>query len=190
MEMSSARHLPLQRDTVWEALNDPAVLEACVPGCEHMERVEADVYQTAVTTKVGPVKARFRGHIRITEAQPPQSYTLSFEGQGGAGFAKGQAEVALEADGEGGCHIRYAARATVGGKLAQVGSRLLDGTARKLSDQFFDNFTRHLGGDPAPEAPAGAASGDAAAPGERAAETAADDAGGRRGWKFWKRGER
>lgn len=192
MEMTSDRHLPLERDTVWEALNDPAVLQACVPGCESMERLEADVYQTAVTTRVGPVKARFRGHIRITDAQPPERYTLSFEGQGGAGFAKGAADVALEADGEGGCHIRYVARARVGGKLAQVGSRLLDGTARKLSDEFFDNFTRHLGGDPAATAePAeGAAAGDAEAQTAGApGKAAGGEASAGRGWKFWKRGE-
>jgi len=187
MEITSARHLPLEQDTVWQALNDPQVLQVCVPGCELMERLEADAYQTAVTTKVGPVKARFRGQIRITESQPPRSYTLSFEGQGGAGFAKGQADVALEADGEGGCHIRYVARAKVGGKLAQVGSRLLDGTARKLSDQFFDNFVRHLGGDPAAAADGDAEAGASAAAGAGSDE--ADDAGSGRGWKFWKRGE-
>lgn len=193
MEMTSARHLPLERDTVWEALNDPEILQACVPGCEAMELVEAEVYQTAVTTKVGPVKARFRGHIRITDSVPPERYTLTFEGQGSAGFAKGEADVELEADGDGGCHIRYVARAKVGGKLAQVGSRLLDGTARKLSDQFFDNFTRHLGGDPAPAATEQPAAGSGTADGPGAGEAAADAEGGGsnsgRGWKFWKRGE-
>lgn len=191
MEMTSARHLPLERDTVWEALNDPAVLQACIPGCEAMERLEADVYETAVTTRVGPVKARFRGHIRITDAEPPERYTLSFEGQGGAGFAKGSADVELEDDGDGGCHIRYVARAKVGGKLAQVGSRLLDGTARKLSDQFFDSFTRHLGGEPVPAGEEAASDGnDAPAAAESAGgDAAAGASGSGRGWKFWKRGE-
>lgn len=145
MELQNERHLPWPRERVWEALNDPAFLQLCIPGCESMEQLEDNRYDALVQAKVGPVKARFRGLISVADLIPPESYTLRFEGQGGAaGFARGEADVQLVSADDGGSILRYSARATVGGKLAQIGSRLVQATARKMADQFFDNFTAHL----------------------------------------------
>ncbi|MGD8429185.1 MAG: carbon monoxide dehydrogenase subunit G [Ectothiorhodospiraceae bacterium] len=146
MDMNNERQLPLPQQQVWEALNDPEVLAACIPGCESMEEVEENVYRATVTQKVGPVKARFKGRVTVSEQQPPSAYRLSFEGDGGsAGFAKGEADVTISEEGDG-SRIGYTVKATVGGKLAQVGSRLVDGAARKTADKFFDNLVEHLGG--------------------------------------------
>ena len=151
MEMNGSRTVPADIETTWRALNDPEVLKACIPGCESVERVSDNEYRLTMTARVGPVSARFTGRIVLADIVAPTSYTLSFEGQGGAaGFAKGEARVAL-ADNNPGTRIDYQAKAQVGGKLAQIGSRLVDGAAAKVADDFFARFADRLGG-PAPAA--------------------------------------
>lgn len=173
MELQSDRHLPLPRQLVWDALNDPAVLRHCIPGCESMDVIDEAKYEAVVLAKVGPVKARFRGHVTIADHVPPERYTLVFEGQGGAaGFARGEAEVMLLHSDDGASILIYSARATVGGKLAQIGSRLVQATARKLADDFFDNFVARL-------QPSDGASAESAPPSPTAEETK------KRNWKFW-----
>ena len=140
MEMASEQRIPAPREKVWAALNDPAILQAAMPGCESFEAVGDNQFSARVTTKVGPVKARFTFQVNLTAVDPPNGYTINGEGQGGAaGFAKGSADVGLEADGSD-TLLRYKVSANVGGKLAQLGARLIDGTARKLADEFFGNF--------------------------------------------------
>lgn len=178
MELQNERHLPWPRERVWEALNDPDFLQRCIPGCESMDAVSAHQYDAQLQAKVGPVKARFRGQVSVNDLIPPESYTLRFEGQGGAaGFARGEAEVQLSDANGSGSILRYSARATVGGKLAQIGSRLVQATARKMADEFFDNFTTEL------EADAGAAVVDT----ESLPDPASDptQASNKSSWKFW-----
>ena len=146
MDMSGSRTVPADIETTWRALNDPEVLKACIAGCESVERVSDNEYRLTMTARVGPVSARFTGRIVLADIVAPTSYTLSFEGQGGAaGFAKGEARVAL-ADNNPGTRIDYQAKAQVGGKLAQIGSRLVDGAAAKVADDFFARFADRLGG--------------------------------------------
>lgn len=179
MEMKNEQHLPLPRETVWEALNDPAVLQACIPGCESLEKTGENAYDATVNAKVGPVKAKFKGRVTLTELNPPVSYTMSFEGQGGqAGFAKGEASVQLD-ETDGGTRVGYVANAQVGGKLAQLGSRLVKGAAEKTANEFFENFVRHMGGGEAGAEPAGEA-----AEGTGEAGPAAAAAGGQRPWAW------
>jgi carbon monoxide dehydrogenase subunit G len=148
MEMNGSRIVPVDIDTTWRALNDPEVLKACIAGCESVERVSDNEYRLTMTARVGPVSARFTGRIVIADIVAPTSYTLSFEGQGGAaGFAKGEARVLL-VDNNPGTRIDYQAKAQVGGKLAQIGSRLVDGAAAKVADDFFSRFADRLGGPP------------------------------------------
>jgi len=140
MEMSGEYRIEAPREAVWRALNDPEVLKECIPGCEEIERRSDTEFAAKVMAKVGPVKARFAGVVTLSDLNPPAGYTISGEGQGGvAGFAKGGAEVTLEEDG-GATVLRYTARGAVGGKLAQIGSRLVDATAKKMSDEFFGRF--------------------------------------------------
>lgn len=142
MEMTGEQLIPLPQQRVWEALNDPGVLKACIPGCESIEKVSDTEYKVAMTAAVGPVKARFAGKLLLADLNPPTSYSLSFEGSGGAaGFGKGNAQVRLAPDGET-TRLTYTAKATVGGKLAQVGSRLIDGVAKKMADDFFSKFNQ------------------------------------------------
>jgi carbon monoxide dehydrogenase subunit G len=142
MELTGEQILPEPRERVWEALNDPAILKASVPGCESMEPTEENEYKVVMVVKVGPIKAKFNGKMKLSDITPPQSYTLTFEGSGGvAGFGKGSASVDLQPDG-GGTRLTYSARAQVGGRLAQVGSRLIDGVARKMAEEFFGRFTK------------------------------------------------
>jgi carbon monoxide dehydrogenase subunit G len=149
MEMNGSRTVPADVDTTWRALNDPEVLKACIAGCESVERVSDHEYRMTMTARVGPVSARFTGRITMTDVVAPASYTLGFEGQGGAaGFAKGEARVAL-ADNKPGTRIDYQVKAQVGGKLAQIGSRLIDGAAAKVANDFFARFADRLGGPPA-----------------------------------------
>ncbi|MFO1362102.1 MAG: carbon monoxide dehydrogenase subunit G [Burkholderiales bacterium] len=156
MEMTGEQLIALPQQRVWEGLNDPAVLKACIPGCETIEKVSDSEYRVALTAAVGPVKAKFNGKLLLADLDPPNSYTLTFEGSGGAaGFGKGGAQVALAPEGTG-TKLSYKANAQVGGKLAQVGSRLIDGVAKKMADEFFQRFNLHLAG-PAPAAPAPAA---------------------------------
>lgn len=146
MKMSGEYRIAAPRDAVWSALNDPDVLRQCIPGCEALDQVSPTEMTGAVTTKIGPVKATFKGDVTLSEVDPPSGYVLSGQGKGGAaGFAKGQARVVLSDIPEG-TLLSYDADAQVGGKLAQLGQRLIDGTAKKLSDEFFGNFATRLGG--------------------------------------------
>ena len=152
MELKGERQLPVDRDTAWRALNDPEVLRACIPGCESVEKTGDGGYSVGVAVALGPVRARFKGTLRLEDVVAPASYTLRFEGQGGAaGFAKGSAQVSLDADGAAATILRYTVAAQVGGRLAQVGNRLIDSAALKLADDFFAAFGRQVGGGaPAP----------------------------------------
>jgi uncharacterized protein len=141
MEMNGSRVVPTDVETTWKALNDPQVLKACIPGCETIEATGSNEYKVTMTVRVGPVSAKFSGRIVLADIVPPTSYTLSFDGQGGgAGFAKGEARVGLVAV-DAGTRVDYAAKAQVGGKLAQIGSRLVDGAAAKVADDFFTRFS-------------------------------------------------
>jgi carbon monoxide dehydrogenase subunit G len=142
MEMTGEQLIPLPQAATWRALNDPAVLKDCIPGCESIERIADNAYEVVLTAKVGPVSAKFKGKMTLTDSDPPRAYTLAFEGQGGvAGFAKGQASVVLSPEGSG-TRLAYTAKANVGGKLAQVGARLIDGVARQLAEKFFESFNK------------------------------------------------
>jgi len=144
MEMSSIQVVPAPPDRVWTALNDPQLLKACITGCEEIERVADNEYKVAMSVKVGPVSAKFAGKIFLVDLVPPESYTLNFEGQGGmAGHAKGTAKVSLSPDGEA-TKLAYTASAQIGGKLAQIGSRLVDGAANKMAADFFAALAREL----------------------------------------------
>jgi carbon monoxide dehydrogenase subunit G len=167
MDMQGSRVLAATREQAWDALNDPEVLKACIPGCEKVERTGEDSYALGMAVKVGPVAARFSGRIQLQDMQPPERYTLVFDGQGGAaGFGKGTAQVQL-APVEGGTELSYTVQAQVGGKIAQVGQRLVDGVAKQMAEQFFQRFEnllreRHPApavaeGAPAATAPASAA---------------------------------
>ena len=154
MEMTGEQLIPLPQQRVWEALNDPQVLKACIPGCESIERVSDTEYKVAMTASVGPVKARFSGKLLLADLNPPHSYSLAFEGSGGtAGFGKGSAKVSLTPEGST-TRLAYTASASVGGKLAQVGSRLIDGVARKMADDFFARFNATVAPAVQAEAPA------------------------------------
>lgn len=150
MEMTGKYRIGAPRQQVWEALNDVEILGKSIPGCEAIERVSDTELTAQVTAKVGPVKAKFAGQVTLSDLDPPSSYTLSGEGKGGvAGFAKGAAKVQLAEDGSG-TVLTYAVNAQVGGKLAQVGARLIDATAKKLADEFFSTFSELAAGAPAP----------------------------------------
>jgi len=148
MEMKGEQLIPVPQDVTWAALNDPAILKECIPGCESIQQVADDEYDMVMTAKVGPVSAKFKGRMKVQDAEPPNKYTLVFEGQGGvAGFAKGQATVTLSPQ-DAGTKLDYTAKATIGGKLAQVGARLIDGVAKKLAGQFFDAFNKRISAKP------------------------------------------
>ena len=148
MEMSGEQHISLPQQRVWEALNDPAILKACIPGCESIDRVSDNEYKVAMTAAVGPVKAKFSGKLFLSDINPPNSYSLAFEGSGGAaGFGKGSAQVSLAPE-SGGTLLTYKAQASVGGKLAQIGSRLIDGVAKKMADDFFIRFNKTVANAP------------------------------------------
>jgi uncharacterized protein len=153
MDMTGQYRIPAPRERVWAALNDPATLQASLPGCQSLEKVSDREFAAVVLAKVGPVQAKFNGNVTLSNLNPPESYRISGEGKGGAaGFAKGGADVTLIEEGEV-TVLTYTARADVGGKLAQLGSRLIDGTAKKMADEFFDSFSRQVAG-PAPAAAA------------------------------------
>jgi carbon monoxide dehydrogenase subunit G len=140
MEMTGEQLIPLSQQRVWKALNDPAILKACIPGCESIEKISDTEYKVAMTAAIGPVKAKFNGKLLLADLNPPHSYSIAFEGSGGAaGFGKGAAQVSLLPEGSG-TRLTYKATASVGGKLAQIGSRLIDGVAKKMSDDFFARF--------------------------------------------------
>jgi hypothetical protein len=155
MDMSGEYRISAPREKVWAALNDPAILKQCIPGCESLEKLSDTEMNGKVTAKVGPVTARFGGKVILSDLDPPNSYRISGEGTGGpAGFAKGGATVSLREDG-GITVLSYKVDANVGGKLAQIGSRLIDGTARKMADDFFSRFAAIVGApaETAPETP-------------------------------------
>ena len=144
MEMSGEQVIPAPQQDTWRALNDPAVLKACVPGCEAIDPIGQDQYQVLMVARVGPVSAKFKGKLTLSDIKPPNSYAIAFEGQGGpAGFAKGGAQVRLAPEGHG-TKLSYDVKASVGGKLAQIGSRLVDAAAKKVADDFFRNFNEHF----------------------------------------------
>jgi carbon monoxide dehydrogenase subunit G len=144
MEMQGSRHLAVTQQQAWEALNDPEVLKTCIPGCDKVEATGENQYAIGMAVRIGPVAARFNGKILLSDVQPPQSYTISFEGQGGpAGFGKGSAKVNLAPAAEG-TDLSYTAQAQVGGKIAQVGQRLVDGVARSMAEDFFKRFDEEM----------------------------------------------
>lgn len=149
MEMTGSRQIAAPRDVVWAALNDPEVLRLAIPGCQELSGSADDGFEATVKQKVGPVSATFAGKVTLSDIVPGESYTISGEGKGGAaGHAKGSAAVRLE-DADDGTLLTYDVKAAVGGKIAQLGSRLIDGAAKNMADKFFDNFRAAL--EPAPE---------------------------------------
>lgn len=145
MQFIGEYRIPAPRPDVWQALNDPGILRVCIDGCEKLEWAADGVLDTTVRAKVGPVHARFSGTLTLTDVVPGESYVLVGEGKGGAaGFAKGQAAVRLAEDGDGGTLLHYEVSATIGGKIATVGSRLISGVANKMADEFFQSFTNRL----------------------------------------------
>ncbi len=145
MDLSGEYKIPARRESVWQALNDPAVLQQCILGCEELEKISDIEFTAKVTAKVGPVKAKFSGKVALSNIDEPNGYTISGEGQGGvAGFAKGSSDIKLAEDGDG-TILTYEAKADVGGKLASVGSRLVSGVAKKTADDFFGKFSKIVG---------------------------------------------
>ena len=145
MELHGDRLIPASLDATWAALNDPEALKACIAGCESLERTGDDAYTAVVALKIGPVSARFKGNLKMSNVQAPTSYTINFDGQGGvAGFGRGSADVRLAAESAVATRLSYDARAQVGGKMAQIGSRLIDATAGKITDDFFKAFEAYL----------------------------------------------
>lgn len=166
MQMTDSREIAAPQDIVWAAILDPDVLKQCVPGCTEMSGNADDGFEATVVQKVGPVKATFKGQVVISDRDPPRSLVLSGEGKGGAaGFAKGGATVRLEPS-ETGTTLHYEVEAKVGGKLAQLGSRIIDGFAKKMADQFFANFQEAVEG-PAGDVAEGDETTDAEAPAKK-----------------------
>jgi len=146
MTMTGEVTLPAERSQVWEMLNDPTVLKACIPGCQSLEKTSYSSFSAVARIKIGPVGASFKGKVQLSEIDPPNGYKISGEGEGGvAGFANGGAKVYL-ADTPEGTILRYDVTANVGGRIAQLGSRLIDGVAKKMADQFFASFAAAVGG--------------------------------------------
>lgn len=144
MDMKGEQLIRASHEATWTALNDPNVLKECIPGCESIEPTSPYEYQILMVARVGPVSARFRGTLTLSNVNPPTSYVISFEGQGGtAGFGKGSAKVHLSPEGQS-TRLSYEVRATVGGKLAQIGSRLVDAAAKKIASDFFDAFNQRV----------------------------------------------
>ncbi|UYN93073.1 MAG: carbon monoxide dehydrogenase subunit G [Enhydrobacter sp.] len=183
MEIKGEYRIAAPRDKVFAALNDPAVLQACIPGCESLEKTSDTEMKAKVRMRIGPVSANFSGKVTLSDIDPPNGYRISGEGQGGAaGFAKGGAVVNLREDG-GETVLTYNVDAQVGGKIAQVGARLIDGTARKLADEFFGKFAAMVGGAPAQPTPAGNGAGTAS--GTAGAAAAPAPAAAQRGYTHW-----
>ncbi|SAL41887.1 carbon monoxide dehydrogenase subunit G [Caballeronia arvi] len=179
MELTETHTLPVPQARAWEALNDTSILKICIPGCDSIDADGENAYNVAMTAAVGPVKARFKGRMELTNIDAPHTYTIVFEGQGGAaGFSKGSATVNLEpGDDADTTTLSYTANAQVGGKLAQIGSRLVDGAARKIAGEFFKRFSAQLqGGEAAPE------SQDSSAEGENGGEK---EEKGKKSWTAW-----
>jgi len=156
MDMTGERRIPAPRETVWQALNDPEVLKASIPGCESLEKLSDTAMKAIAAVRIGPISARFNGTVQLTDIDAPNGYTINGEGQGGvAGFAKGGAKVRLDDDG-GGTLLGYDVHAQVGGKLAQLGARLIDASAKQMADAFFDRFSAAVAPPPPVAAPVGA----------------------------------
>ncbi|MBK8072082.1 MAG: carbon monoxide dehydrogenase subunit G [Ramlibacter sp.] len=172
MDMQGSRALAITQQQAWDALNNPEVLKACIPGCDKVEATGENQYAVGVAVKIGPVAAKFSGKITLSDINPPASYTITFDGQGGAaGFGKGNSQVTLEPKGTG-CELSYTVHASVGGKIAQLGQRLIDGVAKSMAEDFFKRFDEEMQRQhPQAYASAQAGAGAAAAPGP-------DDAGG------------
>jgi carbon monoxide dehydrogenase subunit G len=152
MDMKGERRIPAPRETVWAALNDPAILKGSIPGCESMEKLSDTELKATAAVRIGPIAARFTGKVNLLDLDPPNGYRIEGEGQGGvAGFAKGGATVQL-ADDDGGTLLTYDVKAQVGGKIAQLGARLIDATAKQMADAFFDRFAAAVGAAEAPDA--------------------------------------
>lgn len=144
MNMAGEVQLAAARQVVWAKLNDPEVLKACIPGCESLEMLSDHEFQAVAVNKIGPVKAKFKGRVRLSDIDPPNGYKISGEGDGGvAGFAKGGASVSLT-DKDGGTLLSYNVEAQIGGKLAQLGQRLVNGAAKKMADDFFSKFAANV----------------------------------------------
>lgn len=144
MDMQGSRQLAVTQQQAWEALNDPEVLKVCIPGCEKIEATGENQYAVTNAIKIGPVSARFNGKIKLTDIDAPNGYSLLFDGQAGAaGFGKGTAKVTLTPQGEG-CELGYTVNAQVGGKIAQVGQRLIDGVAKSMAEDFFKRFDEEM----------------------------------------------
>jgi carbon monoxide dehydrogenase subunit G len=187
MELTESYTLPISQQCTWEALNDIAVLRASIPGCESIEVERENVFALSMSASVGPVKARFKGRMLLTDIDAPRAYTIVFEGQGGmAGFGKGSARVTLEPAGNEATKLTYTASLQIGGRLAQIGSRLVDGAARKLAGEFFRRFIAQVSGDGDAEAAA-----QAVATADTASNDGADAASGddqtkrKKSWTAW-----
>ncbi len=180
MDMQASRSLAITQQQAWEALNDPAILKACIPGCDKLESTGENQFAVGMALKIGPVSAKFSGKIQLADLNPPASYTLSFEGQGGvAGFGKGTASVTLVPI-EGGCELQYTVHAQVGGKIAQLGQRLIDGAAKSLAEDFFKRFDAAA----AERFAASAAQADAGATADAASTAATPAAGSSNTWMW------
>jgi uncharacterized protein len=191
MELTDSYTLPVSQQRAWEALNDTEILRASIPGCESIEADGENTYAVAMSASVGPVKARFKGRMQLTDIDAPRAYTIEFEGQGGAaGFGKGNARVSLEPDGDDATRLSYTATAQVGGKLAQIGSRLVDGAARKIAGEFFKRFSAQFAG-PTEGAAEGSADAELAqeAPAADGQPAGSDQTGtepkGKKSWTAW-----
>lgn len=187
MEMTQTQRLPVPQQVAWQALNDTALLQHCIPGCESIEPDGDNAYQLTMLAAVGPVKARFKGRMALQDIQAPDSYTIQFDGQGGAaGFGRGSARVTLEPDGDE-TVLTYTVNAQVGGKMAQIGSRLVDAAARKMADTFFTRFSEAVsgeGGDPADAGGTTPSAGDDPAPGADDGESTGERKQ-KRSWTAW-----
>ncbi|MFU8814452.1 MAG: SRPBCC family protein [Pseudomonadales bacterium] len=184
MEQTGEHRIAASRDTVWAALNDPDILCRSLDGCQSMNKTADDRFDAVVKAKVGPVSATFNAELELHDVLPPERYTIHANVKGGpAGFARGQAQVNLIEDGDA-TVLQYAVKASVGGKLAQVGSRLIDGTARKMAEGFFSRFTREVGGEvPGEEATGAAQAAPRASRGSHAQRDGGYETGG--AWKIW-----
>ncbi|MEM5338943.1 CoxG family protein [Paraburkholderia azotifigens] len=189
MELTETYTLPVPQQRAWEALNDTEILRASIPGCDSIEPDGDNAYAVALSASVGPVKARFKGRMELTDIDAPNTYTIVFEGQGGAaGFGKGQTHVKLEPDGDEATKLTYTSTAQVGGKLAQIGSRLIDGAARKLAGEFFRRFSEQVSGGGDTAQAESADSGDTAsqsADGEGAGEGGGEEPKRKKSWTAW-----
>jgi len=189
MELTESHTLPVPQQRAWEALNDTVILKACIPGCESLEADGENAYAVALVAAVGPVKARFKGRMELSDVDAPNSYRIVFEGQGGAaGFGKGDAHVKLEPASDETTTLIYTANAQVGGKLAQIGSRLVDAAARKIAGEFFKRFGAQLspgGAEEQPDAGEAAAQAGETAEGQPESEGTEETPKRKRSWTAW-----